>query len=45
LRLTSRRYGSLQVGEIPPNSVLTIDVELLSIKQNAFGVRTKLVEG
>ncbi|KAG2454353.1 hypothetical protein HYH02_001378 [Chlamydomonas schloesseri] len=38
-------YGNLQVGEIPPNSVIIIDIELLSIKTNPLGYRTKLVEG
>ena len=38
-------YGSSQVGEIPPNSTLTVDVELLSIKTSPLGYRTKLVEG
>ncbi|GLC42927.1 hypothetical protein PLESTF_001704800 [Pleodorina starrii] len=38
-------YGNLQVGEIPPNSTLTLDIELLSIKTNPLGYRTKLVEG
>ncbi|PNH05901.1 Peptidyl-prolyl cis-trans isomerase FKBP16-4, chloroplastic [Tetrabaena socialis] len=38
-------YGPLQVGEIPPNSTLTLDIELLSIKTNPLGYRTKLVEG
>ncbi|PNW70762.1 hypothetical protein CHLRE_17g733250v5 [Chlamydomonas reinhardtii] len=38
-------YGNLQVGEIPPNSTITIDIELLSIKTNPLGYRTKLVEG
>jgi len=38
-------YGSKGVGEIPPNATLTIDIELLSIKQSAFGTRVKVVEG
>lgn len=38
-------YGSKGVGEIPPNATLTIDLELLSIKQSVFGTRVKLVEG
>ncbi|GIL49034.1 hypothetical protein Vafri_5516 [Volvox africanus] len=38
-------YGNLQVGEIPPHSTLTLDIELLSIKSNPLGYRTKLVEG
>lgn len=38
-------YGDKGVGEIPPNATLQIDVELLSIKQSAFGTRVKLVEG
>ena len=33
------------VGEIPGDAVLDFDVELLSIKQDAIGYRTKLVEG
>jgi hypothetical protein len=35
----------LQMGEIPPDSTLDIDVELLSIKTNPLGYRTKLIEG
>ena len=38
-------YGAAQVGEIPPNSTLQLDVELLSIKTSPLGFRTKLVEG
>ncbi|KAG2492345.1 hypothetical protein HYH03_009293 [Edaphochlamys debaryana] len=38
-------YGNIQVGEIPPNATLTVDVELLSIKSNPFGYRTKIIEG
>ncbi|KAK9806053.1 hypothetical protein WJX73_009418 [Symbiochloris irregularis] len=38
-------YGSKGVAEIPPNATLNFDVQLLSIKQNAFGYRTKIVEG
>lgn len=41
----SQAYGSKGVGEIPGNATLTIDVELLSIKQSVFGSRVKLVEG
>ncbi|GFR53057.1 hypothetical protein Agub_g15732 [Astrephomene gubernaculifera] len=38
-------YGDKQVGEIPPGSTLTLDIELLSIKTSPLGYRTKLVEG
>ena len=38
-------YGSKGYGEIPPNASLLIDVQLLSIKQNAIGTQVKLVEG
>lgn len=38
-------YGNVGVGEIPPGATLNIDVELLSIKTNPLGYRTKLVEG
>ncbi len=38
-------YGDKGIREIPPNATLTMDVQLLSIKQNNFGYRTKLVEG
>lgn len=38
-------YGKNGYGEIPGNATLTIDVQLLSIKQNALGARVKLVEG
>jgi hypothetical protein len=41
----AQAYGEKGVGEIPPNATLQIDVELLSIKQSAFGTRVKLVEG
>ncbi len=41
----SLAYGDKGVGEIPPNATLTIDVQLLSVKQNAIGTRVKLVEG
>lgn len=38
-------YGKKGVQEIPPNATLQIDVELLSIKQDSFGSRVKVVEG
>ncbi len=38
-------YGDKQMGEIPPNTTLNVTVELLSIKTNPLGYRTKLVEG
>ncbi|KAI3724033.1 hypothetical protein L2E82_35797 [Cichorium intybus] len=38
-------YGSKGVQEIPPNATIEIDVELLSIKQSAFGTPVKIVEG
>ena len=38
-------YGDKGYGEVPGNATLTIDVQLLSIKQNALGARVKLVEG
>lgn len=38
-------YGSKGYGEIPPNATLTLDVQLLSIKQSATGTPVKLVEG
>jgi FKBP-type peptidyl-prolyl cis-trans isomerase len=43
--LAPQAYGSKGVGEIPGNATLQIDIELLSIKQSAFGSRVKLVEG
>lgn len=39
------RPPGLQMGEIPPNSTINIDVELLSIKTNPLGYQVKLVEG
>lgn len=45
LHCVVQAYGDKGVGEIPPNATLQIDVELLSIKQSAFGSRVKLVEG
>ncbi|KAL5716792.1 hypothetical protein ACHQM5_009913 [Ranunculus cassubicifolius] len=38
-------YGKKGVQEIPPNATIELDVELLSIKQSAFGTGVKLVEG
>jgi FKBP-type peptidyl-prolyl cis-trans isomerase len=38
-------WGESSFGEIQPNSTLDIRVELLSIKQSAFGSRVKIVEG
>ncbi|XP_071726313.1 peptidyl-prolyl cis-trans isomerase FKBP16-4, chloroplastic isoform X2 [Rutidosis leptorrhynchoides] len=38
-------YGSKGVQEIPPNATIEMDIELLSIKQNAFGSPVKIVEG
>ncbi|CAM6081842.1 unnamed protein product [Calypogeia fissa] len=38
-------YGNKGVQEIPPNATLEFNVELLSIKQDSFGARVKLVEG
>ncbi|GAA0162645.1 chaperone [Lithospermum erythrorhizon] len=38
-------YGSKGVQEIPPNSTIELDVELLSIKQSPFGTPVKVVEG
>ncbi|KAL8526208.1 hypothetical protein ACS0TY_015432 [Phlomoides rotata] len=38
-------YGSKGVQEIPPNAIIEMDVELISIKQNPFGSAVKLIEG
>ncbi|GLJ05169.1 hypothetical protein SUGI_0012590 [Cryptomeria japonica] len=38
-------YGNKGIQEIPPNATLEFDLELLSIKQNAFGSPVKIVEG
>ena len=32
-------------GEIPPGATLSLDIELLSIKQDSRGYQVKLVEG
>lgn len=34
-------WGDRQVGEVPPNSELTIEVEVLSIKRNPLGRRIR----
>lgn len=38
-------YGNKGVQEIPPGATLEFNVELLSIKKDAFGSQVKLVEG
>ncbi|CAA7407064.1 unnamed protein product [Spirodela intermedia] len=38
-------YGSKGVQEIPPNAIIELDVELLSIKQSPFGTSVKIIEG
>jgi len=38
-------YGKKGVQEFPPNATIELDVELLSIKQSAFGTPVKIVEG
>ncbi|KAL8516788.1 hypothetical protein ACS0TY_015155 [Phlomoides rotata] len=38
-------YGSKGVQEIPPNAIIEMDIELISIKQNPFGSAVKLIEG
>lgn len=38
-------YGNRGVQEIPPGAILEFNVELLSIKKDAFGSQVKLVEG
>jgi FKBP-type peptidyl-prolyl cis-trans isomerase len=42
---TLQAYGSQGIGEIPPDATLTLEVELLSIKNSPFGSRVKVVEG
>jgi hypothetical protein len=41
----SLAYGDKGIGEIPPNATISIDCELLSIKNSPLGYRVKLVEG
>jgi len=38
-------YGSKGRGEIPADATIQINVELLSIKTNPLGYRTKIIEG
>ena len=38
-------YGKKGIGEVPGDATLEFDVELLSVKTDAIGYRTKLVEG
>ena len=38
-------YGKKGIGEVPGDATLEFDVELLSVKTDAIGFRTKIVEG
>ena len=43
--LALQAYGKKGIGEVPGDATLEFDVELLSVKTDAIGYRTKLVEG